>query len=220
MVGNKISNSFDSFTGINALSKTLRNELIPSDYTKRHIAESDFIAADTNKNEDQYVAKEMMDDYYRDFISKVLDNLHDIEWKNLFELMHKAKIDKSDATSKELIKIQDMLRKKIGKKFSQDPEYKVMLSAGMITKILPKYILEKYENDREDRLEAIKRFYGFTVYFKEFWASRQNVFSDKAIASSISYRIIHENAKIYMDNLVKKLRRLKKRHMFFCKVTS
>ena len=136
MVGNKISNSFDSFTGINALSKTLRNELIPSDYTKRHIAESDFIAADTNKNEDQYVAKEMMDDYYRDFISKVLDNLHDIEWKNLFELMHKVKIDKSDATSKELIKIQDMLRKKIGKKFSQDPEYKVMLSAGMITKIL------------------------------------------------------------------------------------
>ena len=102
MVGNKISNSFDSFTGINALSKTLRNELIPSDYTKRHIAESDFIAADTNKNEDQYVAKEMMDDYYRDFISKVLDNLHDIEWKNLFELMHKVKIDKSDATSKEL----------------------------------------------------------------------------------------------------------------------
>lgn len=201
MVGNKISNSFDSFTGINALSKTLRNELIPSDYTKRHIAESDFIAADTNKNEEQYVAKEMMDDYYRDFISKVLDNLHDIEWKNLFELMHKAKIDKSDATSKELIKIQDMLRKKIGKKFSQDPEYKVMLSAGMITKILPKYILEKYETDREDRLEAIKRFYGFTVYFKEFWASRQNVFSDKAIASSISYRIIHENAKIYMDNL-------------------
>lgn len=43
-----------------------------------------------------------------------------------------------------------------------------MLSAGMITKILPKYILEKYETDREDRLEAIKDFTDSQFILKNF----------------------------------------------------
>ena len=183
------------------MSKTLRNELrVGSEYTRKHIIEYGIIAEDAVKAENQYTVKEMMDDFYRDFIDRKLDALQGINWEQLFDIMKKVKLDKNDKTSKELDKIQESIRKEIGKIFSSDPIYKDMLKADMISKILPEYIVDKYD-DAASRIEAVKVFYGFAGYFIDFWASRKNIFSDTNIASAIPYRIVNENARIHMENI-------------------
>ena len=200
-MNNNTNNSLAPFIGGNSVSKTLRNELrVGSEYTRKHIIEYGIIAEDAVKAENQYTVKEMMDDFYRDFIDRKLDALQGINWEQLFDIMKKVKLDKNDKTSKELDKIQESIRKEIGKIFSSDPIYKDMLKADMISKILPEYIVDKYD-DAASRIEAVKVFYGFAGYFIDFWASRKNIFSDTNIASAIPYRIVNENARIHMENI-------------------
>ena len=61
--------NFQEFIGVSPLQKTLRNELIPTETTKKNITQLDLLTEDEIRAQNREKLKEMMDDYYRDAFS-------------------------------------------------------------------------------------------------------------------------------------------------------
>ena len=74
-----------NFIGISSLQKTLRNALIPTETTQQFIVKNVIIKEDELRGENRQILKDIMDDYYRGFISETLSSIDDIDWTSLFE---------------------------------------------------------------------------------------------------------------------------------------
>ena len=79
--------NFQEFIGVSPLQKTLRNELIPTETTKKNIAQLDLLTEDEVRAQNREKLKEMMDDYYRDVIDSTLRGELLIDWSYLFSCM-------------------------------------------------------------------------------------------------------------------------------------
>lgn len=64
--------NFQEFIGVSPLQKTLRNELIPTETTKKNITQLDLLTEDEIRAQNREKLKEIMDDYYRDVIDSTL----------------------------------------------------------------------------------------------------------------------------------------------------
>ena len=84
---NNGTNNFQNFIGISSLQKTLRNALIPTETTQQFIVKNGIIKEDELRGENRQILKDIMDDYYRGFISETLSSIDDIDWTSLFEKM-------------------------------------------------------------------------------------------------------------------------------------
>ena len=84
---NNETNNFQNFIGISSLQKTLRNALIPTETTQQFIVKNGIIKEDELRGENRQILKDIMDDYYRGFISETLSSIDDIDWTSLFEKM-------------------------------------------------------------------------------------------------------------------------------------
>lgn len=72
---NNGTNNFQNFIGISSLQKTLRNALIPTETTQQFIVKNGIIKEDELRGENRQILKDIMDDYYRGFISETYRQL-------------------------------------------------------------------------------------------------------------------------------------------------
>ena len=199
---------FSQFKGLFPVQKTLRFELRPQQETKKFLKLSeDFLRAEYYPK-----LKEVLDDYYRDFIEEVLsvvDIGEDIELDKCFDLYNAAKKDKTAQAKKEYKKVADEVCKRISKLFKDSFDlfslekdgFKELLKKGsklfnwldnrMIEGVISK---EKYDI----YVEAINAYIGYATCLQGFNNNRKNIFEETG-ATSIANRTI-ENMERYFEN--------------------
>ena len=194
--------NFQEFIGVSPLQKTLRNELIPTETTKKNIAQLDLLTEDEVRAQNREKLKEMMDDYYRDVIDSTLRGELLIDWSYLFSCMRNHLRENSKESKRELERTQDSIRSQIHDKFAERADFKDMLAAPIVTKLLPAYIKQnsKY-SERYDECVGILKMYGkFTTSLKDYFKNRENIFSKEKKSTAVGYRIVEENAEIFQRN--------------------
>lgn len=200
----KKSNVYEEFIGISSLSKTIRNELVPTAATRRHIEDNGVITEDELRAEKRQELKEIMDDYYRAYIESKLSNVRDIKWDELFVAMEKCQKDSSKDNKKLLEDEQSLIRKQIYGYLSDDKDFKKLFCAEIISDLLPKFInnnVDYSEQEKQDKLETVNLFNRFSTSFTDYFNNRKNIFSNDEISSSICFRVANENATIFLQNL-------------------
>lgn len=193
---------FQDFIGVVPVSKTLRNELIPTEITKGKIEELSFLEEDKLRAQNREKVKEWMDDYYRDVIECTLQEDLPEGWENLFACMRSHKKQNTKETKKELEQMQNQLRAQIHARFAARDDFKEMFAAPMISKLLPAYIAgNPAYADRQDECKEILAMYkGFTTSLGNYFKTRENIFSKEKISTAVGYRIVEDNAEIFLNN--------------------
>ncbi len=189
---------FADFTNLYSMSKTLRFELQPQGKTYDNIVVSGILEEDKHRAESYKKMKKIIDEYHKYIISRDLSecNLKVVsDGKNdsleEFEEYYTAK--NIDNQQKKLDDIQKKLRIQIKKCFKLEDVFKEKL----ISELLPKSgIIQSNEEN-----ELLSEFKGFTTYFTGFHENRKNIYSDEEKATSIAYRLIHENLPKFVDNI-------------------
>ena len=196
--------TYNNFTGIAQCSKTIRNEIIPVGWTKQLIKNNEILESDEKRDEKSEELKKLMDDYYRTYIDGKLSPVRDLDWSELFEVLDVAL--KRGAKKEDRTKLQKVRKNMLEKVYAKldVKANKEMLGGKMVTKILPDFIknnAEYTDEEKEQYFDTIKLFKGFTTSLKKFLKTRENVFSEKDIPTSICYRIVWENADIFYKNI-------------------
>lgn len=199
---NNITGDFSEFVAISKVQKTLRNELRPTPLTMKHIKQKGIITEDEYKAQQSLELKRIADGYYRDYITHKLNDINNLDFRNLFEAIE-GKYKKNDKENRDKLDlVEASKRKEIEKMLSADDNFKSMFEAKLITQLLPVYVEQNYiGEDKEKALETIALFKGFTTYFTDYFNIRKNMFKENGGASSICYRIVNVNASIFYDNL-------------------
>ena len=199
---NNVTGDFSEFVAISKVQKTLRNELRPTPLTMKHIKQKGIITEDEYKAQQSLELKRIADGYYRDYITHKLNDINNLDFRNLFEAIEE-KYKKNDKDNRDKLNLMEASkRKEIEKMLSADDNFKSMFEAKLITKLLPDYVERNYAGeDKEKALETLTIFKGFTTYFTDYFNIRKNMFKENGGASSICYRIVNVNASIFYDNL-------------------
>lgn len=202
MIMNNVTGDFSEFVAISKVQKTLRNELRPTPLTMKHIKQKGIITEDEYKAQQSLELKRIADGYYRDYITHKLNDINNLDFRNLFEAIEE-KYKKNDKENRDKLNLMEASkRKEIEKMLSADDNFKSMFEAKLITQLLPVYVEQNYiGEDKEKALETIALFKGFTTYFTDYFNIRKNMFKENGGASSICYRIVNVNASIFYDNL-------------------
>lgn len=202
MIMNNVTGDFSEFVAISKVQKTLRNELRPTPVTMKHIKQKKIITEDEYKAQQSLELKRIADGYYRDYITHKLNDINNLDFRNLFEAIEE-KYKKNDKDNRDKLNLMEASkRKEIEKMLSADDNFKSMFEAKLITQLLPVYVEQNYiGEDKEKALETIALFKGFTTYFTDYFNIRKNMFKENGGASSICYRIVNVNASIFYDNL-------------------
>lgn len=81
--------NFSDFTNLSSVTKTLCNRLIPTEITAKYIKEHGVIEADQERNMMSQELKNILNDFYRNFLSENLVKVHELDFKPLFTEMKK-----------------------------------------------------------------------------------------------------------------------------------
>ena len=194
--------NFQEFIGVSPLQKTLRNELIPTETTKKNIDQLDLLTEDEVRAQNREKLKEMMDDYYQDVIDSTLRGELSIDWSYLFACMRNHLKENSEETERELEQTQDSIRSQIHDKFAERSDFKDMLAAPIVTKLLPAYIKQnsKYLERYDESMEILRMYGKFTTSLNDYFETRKNIFSKEKKSTAVGYRIVEENAEIFLRN--------------------
>lgn len=184
--------NYSDFTKQYSLSKTLRFRLIPEGDTLKYIEEKEILQKDKERADEYKTAKDIIDRYHKQFIEHVLNPESDSdaplsakEINEYFELYRDRK-----NREKEFLKMQDVLRKEISKKFTKDKkeEYDLLFDLDELAK-----------KTGEKAIVAFKNFY---TYFSGFNQARKNMYSEEAQTTGIANRIVNENLPKFFDNVI------------------
>ncbi len=200
-------NTFEGFTKIYKLSKTLRFELIPVSSTMEKLTKSNPHKDDQDRAESYVQVKKIIDEYHKAFIESVLDQFKffaNENKKNSLKEFYTCYISKDDAQKNAFKEIQGKLRKQIADAFEKDDRYKRIDKKEFIKEDLKNFV-EKSEDflnlPTREALSLINKFLNFTTYFKGFHENRKNMYSAEAQSTAIAYRLIHENLPKFIDNM-------------------
>lgn len=187
-----------------SLSKTLRNSLVPILNTQENIEKNGIIIEDELRAEKRLELKEIMDDYYRYYIEKKLNNIRKIDWSPLFQAIEKNVKNNTAKNQKELEEIQKEKRAELYGILKEDEDFKKMFGAKLVSDILPDFIKSTVSNADEiqKKLDIVKLFNRFMSSFTDYFENRKNVFSKEEKSTSICYRVVNDNAWIFYQNLV------------------
>lgn len=200
--------AFNNFTNLYPISKTLRFKLIPIGNTLKNFINSGILKEDEHRAESYVKVKKIIDEYHKFYIDQCLSSfefkIKSDNKKNSLEEYYIYYIDsKQKDSQKSLSDIKTNLRKLIAKHFKElkpkDQNGKVLKDKDLITKTLPKFV-ENATNAKELK-DLLDEFKSFTVYFKELQESRNNIYSGDEKATSIAFRIVHDNLPIFIDNI-------------------
>ena len=189
--------------GNSSLSKTVRNSLIPTKYTKENIEKNGIMLEDQLRAEKRQEFKEIMDDYYRYFIDETLSNVRLIEWEPLFEKIELNVRNNTKETKNELEKVQKQKREELYEYFKRNDDFSKMFNAKLVTDVLPRFINNSNytEEEKQNKQNTISIYSKFLTSFKEFFENRKNVFSKESISTSICFRVVEDNAWIFYQNM-------------------
>lgn len=192
--------AFQDFTNLYSLSKTLRFELKPIGKTLEHIEQKEILKKDQELYISYQKMKKIIDNYHKDFIELALKDA-ELEELETFKLLYFAdpEVKKSNNFSKEIEKVQTVLRKSICSNFKKNKEVENIYKK-LFNKDLFKDLLKDYLKDESD-LKEVEKFEEFTTYFTGFHENRRNIYSDKEQSTAIGYRLVHENLPKFLDNL-------------------
>lgn len=192
---------FDELTGLYSLSKTLRFELKPVGKTLEQIERKGIIAQDEKRAEEYEVAKCIIDEYHKAFISMCLNGFK-LKFSNtgsfdsLEEYVEHASIPRrSESEEKNFDIIKQNLRKQIVNAFRSGGSYADLFKKELITEHLPEFVSEK------NKKQIVENFSKFTTYFAGFHENRKNMYSEEEKSTAIAYRLIHENLPMFIDNI-------------------
>lgn len=193
--------TFNDFTRIYPLSKTLRFELVPIGRTKESIAESGILEQDQHRADSYAKVKKIIDEYHKAFIETVLDSIcltyaGTGKYNSLEEYytlyMCGAKDDKQKAL---LEKVTENLRKQIAEGFKKNEAFKRIDKQELFKEDLVNFI------DSEEDKELISEFNSFTTYFTGYHENRKNMYAADEKSTAIAYRLIHENLPRFINNM-------------------
>ena len=208
---------FNDFQGLYSLSKTLRFELKPVGKTKELLedfynhCQDNPIAVDEQRIGHYPKMKDLIDDYYRFFIDKILSpTIYSAEeMQNAYELYCAAKSDNKN-NQKDYLAAKKILRKKLAKCFTDQKtiyglnEYsKLFGQEQMPLNLWLKCRLDNHqitEAEYQENMATIKAFERFTTYFTGFKENRENLFVEDDKASAIANRVIEENMEKHFFN--------------------
>lgn len=190
--------TFQNFTNLYSLSKTLRFELIPIGETENNIKNKNILSHDKRRAEDYKRAKHIIDEYHKAYIDRRLAEfgfiLEDNGQNNSLQEYY-IYTKNSQASSQDTIeRIQANLRKQVADHLCETEEFKRIDKQKLFRDDLPHFVSA---ND----LELINEFKSFTTYFVGFHQNRQNMYSAEAKSTAIAYRMIHENLPKFIDNI-------------------
>lgn len=188
--------TFNDFTRIYPLSKTLRFELVPIGRTKESIAESGILEQDQHRADSYVKVKKIIDEYHKAFIERVLATTklpyESTGNKNSLEEFYTFYM----CGSKELLTtVQNNLRKLIADSFKKDDSYKRIDKQELIKEDLVNFV------SKEEDKELIAEFKNFTTYFTGYHENRKNMYVADKKSTAIAYRLIHENLPRFINNM-------------------
>lgn len=192
---------YNELTGLYSVSKTLRFELKPMGRTLEHIESKGLIVQDEKRADEYSKVKKIIDRYHKAYISKclsdcklkltstgTLDSLDDY-------VLLISKGDRTEKDDKDLEKVKENLRKQIVSAFQKGGIYADLFKKELIQQHLPTAV-----TDAEEK-QMVENFGKFTTYFTGFHENRKNMYSEEDKSTAISYRLIHENLPMFLDNM-------------------
>lgn len=180
---------YKNMCNLQEISKTIRFKLIPYGATENNLDE--MLKNDKARAENYEIVKKLIDREMRKAIEESLAK-SDINWIPLYKHLQIEQRDKS------WDKNYEKLRKEYVKALSKEVKKSAKLKKLQGKDFVP-YLLETDLNEKEK--EAVKSFNKFTLYFDGFRQTRENIFSEEAISTSLYYRILDENFLIFIRNI-------------------
>lgn len=216
---------YEDFTGLYQISKTLRFEARPIGKTYENILKNGLIDRDEHRSRSYVQIKKLIDEYHKAFIDNALeDGCLCKETSNGSDMLNEyfelyLRNSKSDSEQKRLEKLQEQMRKDIVKRLSSQPGYKHLFKQELIQAYKIEGSKDKSEADlikfvkgskqeciasltKEEAVDLIHEFRGFTTYFNGFHENRANLYSEEAKSTAIAYRLINENLPKFIDNII------------------
>lgn len=216
---------YEDFTGLYQISKTLRFEARPIGKTYENILKNGLIDRDEHRSRSYVQIKKLIDEYHKAFIDNALeDGCLCKETSNGSDMLNEyfelyLRNSKSDSEQKRLEKLQEQMRKEIVKRLSSQPGYKHLFKQELIQAYKIEGSKDKSEADlikfvkgskqeciasltKEEAVDLIHEFRGFTTYFNGFHENRANLYSEEAKSTAIAYRLINENLPKFIDNII------------------
>ena len=141
---------WDEFTNKYSLTKTLRFELKPVGKTIKHINKNRFIEKDEQKEKEFNQVKKIMDEFYKYFIEKSLNDLKiDTSELESFEKTYTAlKVDRNnDSLRKEYAKTQTKIRKSVYGQIKKTDDFDKIFKKEFVDDILPNWLDERGEHE-------------------------------------------------------------------------
>lgn len=192
---------YTDFKRLYSLSKTLRFKLIPKGKTLDYIIEHGLIEQDLHRSQSYSDVKKIIDEYHKNYINNMLskfklkvysDGHEDSLEEYYFFYMIR---NKSPEQKKVISEIQNRLRKQIADILVSSDIYRRIDKKELIKEDLLNFV--KNEQERKQ----VQEFKDFTTYFTGFYENRRNMYSVEAKATTIPYRLIHENLPRFVDNM-------------------
>lgn len=184
---------YEDFWNRYPVSKTLRFELIPQGETLENIQKNGVLEDGEKRSEDYKKLKLLMDEYYRQYIDDVLSDVH-LEGLDEYARLYKIE-NRNESEKAEFEQIQQELRNQIVDFLKAGEKYNILFKKELIEKELPEFLV-----NREEDLEIVRSFKGFTTMCQGFWENRKNMFSAEAKSTAIANRAINENLPKFMNN--------------------
>ena len=198
--------SLAQFTGKYSVSKTLRFVLRPQGKTGDFIETKNVLKQDEDRADQYRKAKRIIDLYHKDFIERALQGVK-FSINDLNELERNRRKENREALGES----QKKLRENIVDQIKKTQDYKNLFKKELITQDLLAW-LEKNPTAKSEDLpdvdlkeypDIIAEFKKWTTYFNGFYENRKNIYSNEAKATSIAFRIVHENLPRFLDNRVR-----------------
>lgn len=183
--------SFDRFTRLNSLSKTLRFELRPVGKTLDKIKESGVFEHDMKRAAVYPEMKRILDEAHKKLLQEALLRADIEDWSDLEQAYEDFRRDNSQEHKKKLENVQQVFRKKIVEALKKHPDF------ANLTAATPSDFIKKLL--QQDTVPSdVEMFDGFATYLNGFQENRKNIYSVEAQATSAANRAINENFPKFM----------------------
>lgn len=191
--------SLKDFYNQYSVAKTLRFGLEPIGRTEEFIERAQIIENDERRASEYQKVKEYIDNYHRHFIEEVLNSfLLRVESTGNNDSLEDFKDcynnDISDKRADNLERIKTNLRKQVVAGFKKSDKYSRLFKKELIKEDLPDFLQDSSEK------EIVEHFKDFTTYFTGFHQNRENMYSEEAKSTAISFRLINQNLVKFIDN--------------------